>query len=231
MYLYFVRHGDPDYEKDCLTDLGKEQAELVSKRLALIPFDRIYTSSMGRAKETAAPTCRIFQKEPVVLDWAKEITGRVTMPDGEEKSLAALSGTYFRGEDDALPFGHSFENSYFAQSGLQEKFERVVKGGLALLKDLGYEEENGKFKILYPNEEHVVIFGHGNVTRSLLSYLLHIPLHIMWAGFRYGHTGVTMLYFKNETSGYTVPKCLYYADMSHLNDGKNGILFNKQFYI
>ena len=33
MLLYIVRHGDPDYEKDCLTERGKLQAEAVGKRI------------------------------------------------------------------------------------------------------------------------------------------------------------------------------------------------------
>ena len=33
MRLLLVRHGEPDYEKDCLTDLGIKQAEIVAKRL------------------------------------------------------------------------------------------------------------------------------------------------------------------------------------------------------
>ena len=33
MRLILVRHGDPDYALDCLTELGHRQAETVAKRL------------------------------------------------------------------------------------------------------------------------------------------------------------------------------------------------------
>ena len=26
MKIYFIRHGDPDYKNDCLTELGRKQA-------------------------------------------------------------------------------------------------------------------------------------------------------------------------------------------------------------
>ena len=58
MILYVVRHGDPDYELDSLTPLGKLQAEALVKRFTVHGLDRVYTSPLGRAKETAAPTCR-----------------------------------------------------------------------------------------------------------------------------------------------------------------------------
>ena len=72
MLLYYVRHGDPIYDPDQLTPLGKRQAEAVARRLARYGLDEIYVSSSTRAKQTAAPTCEILKKEPVVLDWTNE---------------------------------------------------------------------------------------------------------------------------------------------------------------
>ena len=37
MRLIFVRHGEPDYQKDCLTETGRIQAELAADRLGLLP--------------------------------------------------------------------------------------------------------------------------------------------------------------------------------------------------
>ena len=53
MRIVFVRHGQPDYEKDCLTELGHIQAEAVGKRLLGEKPSRLYASTMGRATETA----------------------------------------------------------------------------------------------------------------------------------------------------------------------------------
>lgn len=33
MLLFYIRHGDPIYIPDSLTDLGKRQAEAVARRL------------------------------------------------------------------------------------------------------------------------------------------------------------------------------------------------------
>jgi len=33
MRIIFVRHGHPNYEKDCLTELGHRQAEAAAQRL------------------------------------------------------------------------------------------------------------------------------------------------------------------------------------------------------
>ena len=42
MLLYIVRHGDPDYEYDCLTERGKLQAEAVGKRMVAAGINEIY---------------------------------------------------------------------------------------------------------------------------------------------------------------------------------------------
>ena len=34
MLLYIIRHGDPNYKLDCLTERGKLQAQAVGKRIA-----------------------------------------------------------------------------------------------------------------------------------------------------------------------------------------------------
>ena len=44
MLLYIVRHGDPIYETDTLTDRGRLQAEAVGKRIARTKVDRIFSS-------------------------------------------------------------------------------------------------------------------------------------------------------------------------------------------
>ena len=36
MKLLFVRHGDPDYEHDSLTDKGVREADLLAPRLAAL---------------------------------------------------------------------------------------------------------------------------------------------------------------------------------------------------
>ena len=72
MKLIIIRHGDPDYVHDCLTDLGKLQAEAVAPRLASYGITRIITSPQGRARQTAEPLCRLLSMTPQVASWAQE---------------------------------------------------------------------------------------------------------------------------------------------------------------
>ena len=81
------------------------------------------------------------------------------------------------------------------------------------------------------NEEKVALFCHSVFARAWLSVLLHIPLHIVWASFRYTHTGVTVLEFKNNPNGITAPQCLCYSDVSHLYASGLDLLYDNSVEI
>ena len=85
MILYVVRHGDPDYENDSLTPLGRKQAEALVKRFSVHGLDRIYTSPLGRAKMTA---------EPKLAAVRVSIVGGDATPDPDEVTdfVASLTG-------------------------------------------------------------------------------------------------------------------------------------------
>ncbi|MEV4637627.1 histidine phosphatase family protein [Actinoplanes sp. NPDC049548] len=59
-YVYLARHGDA-VEGEGLTDTGREQARLLARRLAGVPFATVSHSPLQRAAETA-----VFLKDPGV---------------------------------------------------------------------------------------------------------------------------------------------------------------------
>ena len=219
MLLYIVRHGDPIYETDSLTERGKLQAEAVGKRMFDAKIDRIFSSPMGRAQETAEPACRLLGKTKQIEEWAHEIEDeRLTpFPDGIQKSITLVQNTYYleKGNID-LPYEKAFECQGINESQMKKAVDYIEEKGKAFLEGLGYKEENGVYRILRKNDEKVALFCHAAFARAWISRLLHIPIHIMWASFEYTHTGVTIIEFKNNENGFTAPRCLSFCDLSHL---------------
>lgn len=72
MLLFYVRHGDPIYKPDSLTELGKEQAQALVNRMKVCSPQRIFASSSERAIMTAHPTATYLGKEIEILDWCNE---------------------------------------------------------------------------------------------------------------------------------------------------------------
>ena len=219
MLLYIVRHGHPDYATDARPERGWLQAEAVGKRLAATGIDQVYASPMGRARQTAEPTCRLLDLPCHIEPWAHEVQDeRLTEePYGKPISVTMVQNTYYRengGID--LPYDRAYEAVGFRASGMKDAVAYIEEGGRDFLERLGYKEENGVYRILRANEDRVALFCHSIMARAWISTLLHIPIHMMWAGFHYTHTGVTVLEFRNNEDGFTAPKCLCYSDMSHL---------------
>ena len=56
MRILIVRHGDPDYSIDSLTETGWKEAKLLAARLSKIDIKDFYVSPLGRAQDTLKPT-------------------------------------------------------------------------------------------------------------------------------------------------------------------------------
>ena len=51
MRILIVRHGDPNYELDTLTETGWKEARLVAEYLAKFNIAAFYVSPLGRAQD------------------------------------------------------------------------------------------------------------------------------------------------------------------------------------
>jgi len=230
MLLYIVRHGEPDYKTDSLTERGILQAEAVGKRIRDSKINRIFSSPMGRARQTAEPACRLLGLEYQVEEWAHEILPSelyTPFPDGKMKSITNVQNTYYRENGNIdLSYYDAFDAPGISQSGMNKAVPFIEEHGKEFLERLGYREENGIYRIIRPNTEKVALFCHSAFARAWMSVLFHIPVHIMWASFAYTFTGVTIIEFKNNENGVTAPQCLCYSDVSHLYANGLDLLHN-----
>ena len=220
MFLYIIRHGDPDYTTDSLIPRGRAQAMAVAQRLKDAEITKVYSSPLGRAIQTAEPTARLLGLDIGIEPWAAEVGADGYMsdfPDGQQTPISLIQNTYFRenGNQD-LGYERAFESTGFSTSGMKQAAKIIEEGGREFLARHGYVEENGVYRIAEPNDERIALFCHGTMGRIWISQLLHIPINIMWAGFRYTHTGVTVIEFRNNENGVTAPVMKCYSDMSHL---------------
>ena len=126
MLLYLVRHGDPIYETDSLTERGKIQAEAVGKRIAASKIDKIYSSPMGRARMTAEPAARLLGLDVNIEPWAYEIGDeRITSyPDGVKKSITYVQSSAFRVNGDIdLDYNNTYK--YIGESLKYRRNNRI----------------------------------------------------------------------------------------------------------
>lgn len=219
MLLYIIRHGDPIYDPDTLTPKGKLQAAAVGKRLALHGVDRVFSSPNGRARETAQPTCDLLGLTAEIEPWTSEdLTWRdFSRVDAEGRRYWSflIPGHLLLADPVALS-ERWYESAYFDGTNAREGYARVVRESDNFLSKLGYVREGGLYRVEKPSEERVALFCHQGFALTALSHLLGIHPVRFWTSFDISHSGVTILHFRNDPSGYTAPACLALSDLGHI---------------
>jgi len=217
MRLLIVRHGDPDYSVDSLTEVGWEEAGILSDRLSKIDVKEFYTSPLGRARDTAKPTLDKMGREAVVLDWLREFPAKVTKPY-ESKSGCAW---------DWLPEAWTENGDFydkerwcdapcFAEADMRAHYKRVTDGLDALLASHGYERNEGYYRAVKPNEDTVVLFCHFGLECVLLSHLMGVSPMTLWHGTCAAPTSVTIVYTEERREGKAYFRMQSFGDVSHL---------------
>lgn len=221
MLLLYIRHGDPIYNPNSLTPLGRRQAEAVSKRLALYGVDEIYSSPSTRAMQTAEPTAELLKLNIKELDFAdeahpwRELTcvnenGKTTWLYQYDKARALFTSKEVRSLGDRW-YEHPELTLY------EKGITNVYNNTDAFLRSLGYEHERytGRYKAISPNDKRIALFAHQGFGLAFLSCLLDIPYPAFCTHFDMSHSNMTAIEFKEE-NGYSIPCVLTLSNDSHL---------------
>lgn len=220
MLLFFVRHGDPIYNPDSLTEHGKEQADALVKRMMICKPERIFSSSSIRAMETAKPTAKALSLEIEVLDWCHEKWAAeglgVLMPEGNRRWLWTLP-EYIKLM--ASQEVRQLDMEWYRHPRLapyEEGIKRIQRHTDELLLTLGYrhDHENHGYIAERPNQDRVALFAHEGFGAGFMSCLLDIPYPLYSNHYRMGHSGVTAIEF--PAGEFVVPRVLQMSNDSHL---------------
>ncbi len=219
MKIIFVRHGEPDYAHDSLTEKGWREAELLAKRISKWNVTDFYCSPLGRAKDTASCTLKEMNREAVTLDWMREFSYVIDDPVTGKHGVPWDFVPSFWTGDPLMLKGQSWVESDVMKQNPQiaEKYQEVCLRFDELLASYGYIRENLYYrfpdgeerfgmatplpgtpeyeKALKDNKQEpvIVIFCHLGVTCIVLSHLLNIPFPMLAHGFFLPTTSLTIL--------------------------------------
>ena len=162
--LYFVRHGETDYNRERivqgrgidvpLNDVGKGQARAVAKRLKKLDIDAVYSSTLMRAQQTAR-----------IANEALGFLSHKSLKDLEEMSWGIYEG---KGQSPVLREAFDKMLSEW-RDGI---FDQPIEGGESILD----VEARGLRAMDYILQKHpgqsVLIVSHGRFLRVLIASLL-----------------------------------------------------------
>ncbi len=231
MKLIFVRHADPDYEKDSLTEKGWREAKLLAARMKNIKADYCYLSPLGRARDTASFSLKEMNMEATVLPWLQEFPIKVNRPDSIDRGRMAWDWlpedwTVY---DDFYDWKKWTSHPAFVKAGVGDEAAYVLKEFDSLLENHGYVKDNKLFRVTEANDKTLVFFCHFGIECLLLSYLLSISPMILWHGMCAAPTSVTTVWTEERRAGKASFRIASFGDISHLYIADEPPAFSARF--
>ncbi|MBR4941703.1 MAG: histidine phosphatase family protein [Clostridia bacterium] len=218
MKLYLVRHGDPNYRDDCITELGKLQAAAAAERLRHSGIEKIFSSSCGRAVQTARATADVLGiGEIEILDFMREISwgarsGEEIFDHGRPWSISERLAE----ENNDLLDPQWRSGQYFENNKIMDHYDSMVPqidgftAGLGLVRQgLYYRVENCPYKT-------VALFSHGGSSSVLISRLFNLPLPFVTSALCPECTAITVVSFAEGVDGTVAPKFEIANDSRHI---------------
>ena len=201
MKIYFVRHGETESNATGkslgpnvpLTELGREQADLVGRRLKNIPIDLVVSSTYPRAQETAA----IINKH---LDKGEVLHSELLVERRNCSELFGLhrkSPEYLAIDDEVVKNWGKPGWHYSDEESFEDQKVRVEKA-LDYLKNL--------------EAENVLVVTHGMFLKMLISRLVYGKDLSPEEAWRFNvlvpmsNTGITLCEYNGEKNDDNVTK-------------------------
>ena len=216
MKIHFIRHGDPDYKHDCLTPLGRLQAEATAKRLEETKLDGIFASPLGRAIETASYTAKAQGLEIETCDFMREVgwgsvNGEPIPCDGHPWNLAKQ---LVRENQNHMHNG--WENEYpFNNSKIVQSLAKLSASLDEFLATLGYTREGDFYKVTKHSDKEYAIFSHAGSSSTAIAHLFNMPIPFIFAMFPVNLCSVTTVELKGSEGTLIFPKFDIMNDKRH----------------
>ncbi|MBR4096783.1 MAG: histidine phosphatase family protein [Oscillospiraceae bacterium] len=216
MKLLIIRHGDPNYEIDSLTEKGWKEAEMLAERIAPLDIKAYYVSPLGRARDTASLTLKKAGREAEVLPWAREYNTRILGESGERRIPWDMLPEKWTAVPEYYDKDKWYDVPVMKEAGMEEGLRWVWDGLDELLARHGYKREGMYYRAEKPNEDTIAIFCHFGVECVMLGHLLGISPMALWHGFMAAPTSVTTVNTEERRDGIASFRVSAFGDISHL---------------
>lgn len=218
MRLLLVRHAEPDYTLDSLTERGWREAELLSRRLSRLKrVEGWFVSPLGRARDTALPTMRRVGAEAEVLPWLREFRGMAKDPlTGERHIPWDFPPRTVERFPEMLRADGWLKAPAYAGTDCAEVWEETREGLAALLGRFGYVRDGSVWKCADNRRGVIVCFCHFGLAMTVCADLLGLSPAALWHGLCMTPSSVTSLVTEERVKGEVWWRAEMIGDVSHL---------------
>lgn len=246
MRILFIRHGDPDYVHDTVTEKGSREAALLAESAEALQVGDCYMSPLGRAQDTAAYTLKKLGLTAQTLDWLEEFPAKVDInlsekllqiyPNAKQRDGKYLPHVVW----DMVPSYWTEHPEYMDRERWRTSevmqycdmipvYDSVMQQFDELLAQYGYVRENAHYRVEKENTQTITCFCHFGITCALLSHLWNVSPFVLWHGLALAPTSVTEVVTEEREQGIAYFRGLRLGDVSHLYAGNEKPSFAARF--
>lgn len=217
MKILIIRHGDPNYALDTLTEKGWKEAELLAERIAAQNVKAYYVSPMGRAQDTASVTLKKTGQSAETLGWLREFDVYIQdMTTGEPCLVWELQTGDWTQVPEFYDKDKWCDVPVMKEHGVKERWESICSGLDAVLENYGYKREGNYYRAVQPNEDTIVFFCHYGVGCAMIAHLLGMSPMQLWYGFSMEPTAVTTIHLAPKQGDIAGAHVSGFGDLGHL---------------
>lgn len=221
MRIIFVRHGHPDYVHDCLTELGHQHAAAAARRLQAEGVEQIFSSTCGRALETAAHLADTLGLSVERCDFMREIGWGAT--DGlplYENGHPWSTADRMVASGESLLSPQWAQEEAFCRNSLVQHVERIAQAMDEWLATLGYTREGLYYRVGEGTRRTIAVFGHGGASAAMLSHLFNLAFPFVCTAMGPDYTGITVVTLPDAPGSLVTPRFELMNDARHIQGMK-----------
>ena len=216
MKIMIIRHAEPDYSIDSLTEKGWKEAELLSEKLKDMDIKNFYVSPLGRARDTASFTLEKKGQKAEICDWLREFDAPITGSDGQKKITWDWIPGEWTKEEKYYNKDLWYTTPVMQEGNVIAEANKVYAGLDSFLAKHGYVRNGNCYDAVKPNNDTIALFCHFGVGCVMLGHILGISPMVLWHGFCALPSSVTTLATEERRKGPACFRVLSYGDTSHL---------------
>ena len=249
MKIIFIRHAEPDYEHNTLTQKGQREAEILVNRSKNWDITDFYCSILGRARQTAAPTLAYFGREAEIHEWLREFECPIDDPEcpGHRKVCWDFSPRYLEEHPRLFDPNHWWEEPIMQIAGAKPEYDRVCAGLDEILSRYGYIRKGLRYVTNHTEASNsymqyngttlecmerapkggpvIAIFCHLGVMMVMLSHLMNTSPCTLWHGIFVPPCSVTAVITEERNPGEVYFRAQCIGDTSHLREAGEPVSF------
>jgi probable phosphoglycerate mutase len=235
MKIVILRHADPDYEHDSLTEKGFKEAKLLGDYFhqTFPNIKAFYVSPLGRAQRTFEAVKKYYPEVPVHhCDWLVEFRGKIHRPDQGGRLMACWDLL----PEDAQKNPMIYTSDWLNAPLLNEEGCTVRKYAMEEIAEFdkilaihGYVRNGLFYEVKESNHDVIVFCCHFGIGALLASHLMHCSPYSLWEHTCLLPSSVTVFASEERRQGIAHFRAYQYGSTAHLSLGGEEASFSGRF--